>query len=466
MTPTIKTNKNSLSIIFCLLLGCTPQPTPINPLTLDVDEDGFTPEDGDCDDNNIYANPSAGYNEKEEGCYLDVDGDGYGSQKATAPYSPGTDCHDNQIRIHPGVEKAYPKRCLKDEDQDGYGDSKAGKNHLAGRDCNDENPKIHATSTDEWGILHCPLHPTSKIGSVAYLQEEEKKIFWQSREDPPPKRLDGVGAQQVGLHYLTSNEGHPYLFYPKLKDLGGGYVGVGSEQNYLFIDWQKPRFAWISDYDPWIKQIHQIYHLFFLHAKTPDEFLALWQPAQMQQAQKLIQQAYPLPQQKALLIGRYKRARNKIMLRLQLIKKKMQEKKIPSFLTNQNSYLYIRAMIKAKRIRPLQGNLLDQTGIIALGKAAKQLQTPIRVLYLSNAEQYWNYNGVFRTNMRALPVDNKSILIRTILTWKRNFDYAYIVQPFHRYLDWLDRPGTKKVYNITPKPSGPGTDPIFLFFDK
>ena len=101
----------------------------------DADEDGYTVEDGDCDDNNSSVFPGA-----EEVCdgvdnncdtqvdegllvtvYVDNDGDGYGSMRSmeACPGTPGTstnneDCDDGDGSINPGASEI----CGDDIDQD------------------------------------------------------------------------------------------------------------------------------------------------------------------------------------------------------------------------------------------------------------------------------------------------------------------------------------------------------------
>ena len=52
----------------------------------DADEDGFTVADGDCDDTDAQAYPGATLNEPDPLlCYVDADGDGYGSANPLNP---------------------------------------------------------------------------------------------------------------------------------------------------------------------------------------------------------------------------------------------------------------------------------------------------------------------------------------------------------------------------------------------
>ena len=100
----------------------------------DADNDGFSPCDGDCDDDDEDVNPGApetpgdGVDSNCDGDDgQDGDGDGYGS-----PESGGTDCDDDDADVHPGAAEqanGVDDDCdddvdeeteLSDDDNDGY----------------------------------------------------------------------------------------------------------------------------------------------------------------------------------------------------------------------------------------------------------------------------------------------------------------------------------------------------------
>src|SRR5262245_14183161 len=41
-------------------------------------------------------------------------------------------------------------------------------------------------------------------------------------------------------HYVVSNEDRPQAFRGAVRDRGGVYIGVGSEQNYVLAGWARP----------------------------------------------------------------------------------------------------------------------------------------------------------------------------------------------------------------------------------
>lgn len=296
------------------------------------------------------------------------------------------------------------------------------------------------------------------------LTAAERVIFWGSAEDPEPRKLDGVTAQAEGKHYITSNEWNLQLFYPHIRNLGGGYMGVGTDQAYLFIGWQRPAFAWLTDYDPVVKDVHRIYHAFFLAAATPEDFLAYWEPDRVEEGQALLE-ALPLePRHKRRVQRLYRTYQKQIAERLHTVRTGMLDAKVPSYLTDVETYRYVRDLVQARRVRPMLVNLLADRGVKAVGEAAQSLGVPLRGIYLSNAEQYWSYGTRFRRNMRSLYWDDGSLLLRTLLTWGRNRDYRYAVQPMDNFAAWLGKKWVRSIRSMIPARKDEQTGVEFFVF--
>ena len=84
-----------------------PSSEEVDPLTTDDDNDGFSENQGDCDDSNSQINPGAedravdGFDQNCDGIDgPDLDQDGYVDLAAG-----GNDCNDNNPNVHPGMEE-------------------------------------------------------------------------------------------------------------------------------------------------------------------------------------------------------------------------------------------------------------------------------------------------------------------------------------------------------------------------
>jgi len=294
------------------------------------------------------------------------------------------------------------------------------------------------------------------------LGEAERAIFYGSPEDPPPKKLGGVTEAQEGRHYVAGNEWNLHLFYRSLRRLGGGYLGVGTDQAYVFVGWQHPELAWLMDYDPWVRRIHAIYFAFFAQAETPREFLSLWRKDATERAFAAIEArgGEDVPRLKRL----YRSYRTKILMRLTKVRDEMREAKVPTFLNSKRTYRWVRAFVLSGRARAMTGNLLGARAMKGIGEAARRLGVPIRAVYVSNAEQYWKYGRRYRENVAALYTDDKTLMVRTLLTWERNRDYRYTVQPWDNFLAWLSRPWVTAVYKMIPARTDDSKDVEFFVF--
>lgn len=288
------------------------------------------------------------------------------------------------------------------------------------------------------------------ITGLPPFTEEQRAIFLASPEDDPVEEEDlrGVTSERFGRHYVAGNERSLFAFRDAISGLGGGYVGVGSDQAYVLIGWAEPELVWLIDYDARVNWVHDIYGAFFRAAETPEDFLALWQKDNKKQGQAVLEAAYEGKQLKRAT-WLYKHHRGWIARRLNFVAKRHRQVGVPVFLTDSDMYAKVRQRVISGRLRIMTANLFEKKGIKGIGDTARQLNVPIRLVYLSNAEEYWNrYPRNFRQNMAALPYDDRSLVIRTLLTWSRNEDYRYVAQPALNFVEWLEKPYTKNVYFV------------------
>ena len=303
--------------------------------------------------------------------------------------------------------------------------------------------------------------PTALVGAALFvagglgpLPESEAAIFAASPEDPAPEVRGGMNKRLSNRHYVVGNEYFLHAFYEDVKDRGGGYMGVGSDQAYLFIGWQKAELAWFVDYDPSVKTTHLMYAALFSEAESPKDLYNLFEAENIGRAEAAIGRRYEGKEARELKAF-YRRYRKLVRLRLWHVRKAMRQAKVPSYLTDQDTFDVVRDLVESDRIRRMTVDLTRNKGVRGIGDAAIELGVPIRVVYLSNAEQYWKtYPEQFRDNMLALPADEESLLLRTKV-YTKIADYQYLVQPFENYRAWLCADSTNSVediYGDLPRP--------------
>jgi hypothetical protein len=310
-------------------------------------------------------------------------------------------------------------------------------------------PASEATAAREQAAPEPPGEPAPEPGARGPLTEAQVAILHATAEDQAPEHRGGITPERENKHYLAGNERTLQAFYPVIKDVGGGYVGVGTDQAYLFMSWARPEIAWLVDYDPAVIEVHELYRLFFAAAATPEEFVALWDKPAKNEALAVIAAAHDERRFKALRRW-YLGYKGWIHRRLVAVSRTMDKAEIPTYLTDQAHYDFVKQMLEQRRVRPMVVNLLERKGLEGIGKASKELGVPIRLLYLSNAEEYWpRYPKAYRETMAALPFHEQALVLRTLLIWQVNTDYRYNVQPAGSYVQWLAQPYIDDVYDIT-----------------
>jgi nitrogenase molybdenum-iron protein alpha/beta subunit len=236
-------------------------------------------------------------------------------------------------------------------------------------------------------------------------------------------------------------------------------MGVGSDQAYILIGWQRPEYAWLVDYDPVVKLIHELHAALFVAAETPKEFFRMYMPENTEEALAAIDARYDGERAKEIK-ARFLKHRRMIRLRLWHVRARLKEVKSATYLTDQDTYDFVRAMVLEGRMRPMVADLTGTEAITGIAEAAMELEVPIRVMYLSNAEQYWKeYPATFRENVLKLPIDSSSILLRTkVFRWIN--DYTYIVQELENYRAWLCGEGVVNVNDVYGKLDKPDPDKL------
>jgi formylglycine-generating enzyme len=293
-----------------------------------------------------------------------------------------------------------------------------------------------------------PTEPADPPSSERTLSAADLALFRSSPEDPAPALLGGTREANFGRHYWASDEWNLHLFAPHIEGLGGGYVGIGPDQAYLMIGWLDPELAWVVDYDPMIVDLHGVYAALFAAAETPEQFIQLWSLEAKADVEALLAQHYGDPAEAAHMYRIYLRGRGRVHRRFELLVAKHQGEGIKSYITDPTQYQRIRELLAAGRIRRMQVDLTGERGLAGIARVAEELGVPIRALYLSNAEQYWNYGDRFRANVQALPFDDSAVVLRTIASHDVNGDYRYNLQAAIDYQARIADPGIRRSFQF------------------
>jgi hypothetical protein len=205
------------------------------------------------------------------------------------------------------------------------------------------------------------------------------------------------------------------VWHAYIRDIGGAYVGIGSDQSYSYIAAARSRWAWVVDYDPRVVQNHLRLRAFILAAPTSAEFVALYAPEGKRRALAILDEAYAGdPQLRSLRWG-YMATRHE--LHPYFKGQQRPSRRDPGFgwLRDAESYRYIRTLYQQGRIAIKAGDLLVDGAMQQIGLAANELGVPVRIYYTSNAPTAWGgqVTPAYRRNVLALPFDVESLVLQT-----------------------------------------------------
>ena len=105
----------------------------------------------------------------------------------------------------------------------------------------------------------------SGSGSIGPIPKAWADAFNAVRADPKPDKLT------KDSHFFVSDEQRHDLFRQDVKNLGGVFIGLGTDQNYLMAAWARPEVLVPLDFDQMVVNLHFAFRVIFLNAKTKEE---------------------------------------------------------------------------------------------------------------------------------------------------------------------------------------------------
>lgn len=283
-------------------------------------------------------------------------------------------------------------------------------------------------------LLVSPAHAADSL-APGTLPVGALELLARIEADPPPENLS------KGAHFVVSDERRHDVFRPAIHEVGGMLVGVGTDQVYLLAAWARSEVVVPMDFDQVVVDLHEVYRLLFLHAKTPAEFVAAWDKRKGRLVRALIDTIPGVTRRNAAREA-YTLSRGLVATKLANTLKVQQRQRVRSYLNDQAQYDYLVGLVRAGRVRPVRGDLTAQTTMKQIGDVARALHMPVRVLYLSNAEKYFPYSEQYRQNILGLPMDSKTQVLRTV-GWgpedapRDDPFYIYLTQTGADFRAWL-----------------------------
>ena len=300
--------------------------------------------------------------------------------------------------------------------------------------------------------LYCASSPTEKKENNNLSEHEKLQIFHSSAEENlAPTRWDGG-------YTTTSNEARLDIFEPHIRNLGGGYIGVGSSQNFAMAAWADSQWIWLVDFTKVVVMVNKVHILFAKTADTPEKFIKIWHHSEKKAAVDLINKEYKNHPDLELIKKAYNKARRLVNDSFNDYLYFTKTYRLKNWLTDKSLYQRIHNLAKTGRIRALKGDLNGSVTIQGISKAAKEMNVPVRICYFSNAEEYFFYEDVFKKNWSTIFSDSKSMILRTLSVSKWLYPWApgseyfdvkgfhYNIMPVHVFQSVLSKNKNDKFY--------------------
>jgi hypothetical protein len=240
--------------------------------------------------------------------------------------------------------------------------------------------------------------------------------------------------------YFRSNEWRQDLLRPHLVGLGGAYLGVGSDQNYTMAAMARSEVLYLVDFDARIRAVHRVYGALLRATEDPEGLIARFHPDQAAETRRLLAEALADDPDRDTALEIFRRHHAAWHTYLDRVERMRWEGRAVSWLGDPGLFRHVRDLFRADRVVARTGDVTSPEVLQEVAGSATRLGVPVRVVYFSNAEQFFTYTDAFVANMDALPTDERSILVRTIrhrrIPKAPRGRWHYMV---HHFPDFLER---------------------------
>ncbi len=231
-------------------------------------------------------------------------------------------------------------------------------------------------------------------------------------------------------HFVSTNEFDHNLWRPHITGLGGIYAGVGAEHQLTFVAWARSKIAFLLDYDPVVVRINLVHLALLQHSPDPRTFVGRFDAPGEAASLAILRRSYGDHPEATAIVAAFRAHRPRLARYFRMVLGRQSTGS--HWLHRTGDYRYLRTMAREGRIRAMKGDLLGDRALRGIGKLTSDLRIPLRVLYLSNCEQFWaRYPTAFRRNISSLVMDQRSVVLRTWRGKRRSpkaRPFAYVVQ--------------------------------------
>lgn len=244
---------------------------------------------------------------------------------------------------------------------------------------------------------------------LAALTSEQKTAFMAGDEERIYSKRE---------HFTISNEFRHDLWFPYVKDIGGVYIGVASDQNYTLMAVARSELGYLIDLDRQVVNLHRVYMALISQSADPDAFLARFEAKALKDTKALLEPALAdmTPRDRSDALKFVEDNQKALYDYLKGVRNTKRGEVGVTWLADKALYDYIRRMVETGRLRPINGNLLGKKAMATISASITALGKTVGILYISNAEEYMYYTPQLASNIGALPTNDRGVVLRTIHT--------------------------------------------------
>ncbi len=254
-------------------------------------------------------------------------------------------------------------------------------------------------------------------------------------------RIPDESTPDPGEHYPVSNEWRHDLWLESIRDLGGIFVGVGPDQCYTLAAMQNASLALLVDFDPQVPLVHRMYEILVPASETSDALVARFSDAAAVETRALLDQGLAGDPRHDAIVRLFDRNRSRWARYTRAVRRSIRDGVAGSWLADPILYARVRALFQNGRVVARNGDVTGAQTLRDIGAVSQELGMPVRVLYFSNAEQFFTYTPQFVENVRALRTDAQSVVLRTFrargATYPARDRWHYVVEPTSGFLERL-----------------------------
>ncbi|MBU1244435.1 hypothetical protein KKD52_06520 [Myxococcota bacterium] len=305
-----------------------------------------------------------------------------------------------------------------------------------------------APTRDATPVEAAPVKDATPVATAPVETDRSKPLT-----DKQEEILKSVTGEKLGVtkeHYYTSNETRYDLWYPQIDNLGGAYMGVGPDQSYSLAVAANVELVILMDYDVEVLALHKMYFVLVKECETPQCVIELLERKNTNAVYEKAKAMFDEPTAR-FIKAIHKGSGTHILKNHRARIKQGLDKGGKFWLTDETMYKRWRTLVLAGRVRLFPGDLTKGVTMTQIAGALKQMNIPLRVLYFSNAEEFWRYPQAFRDAIIAMPFDDKSVVLRSITLgeeFKIGWLFHYTIQNAADFVAWMKVPGSFSIKGI------------------